>query len=113
MPIRAGELDRRVLVQRAAYTVDALNARVQAGWTVLADVAAKRTPVSASLATQGAQPGRISTHRFLVRWSAVLADLTSADQIRCEGLTYGVDEVEEMGRRVGLMIWGTARPDLA
>jgi hypothetical protein len=48
---------------------------------VSAHVAAKRTAVSGEDPVQGAQPGRVSTHRFLVRWRDALAGLTSADLV--------------------------------
>ena len=112
MPIAAGELDRRVTVQRAVFTTDPLNARVQTGWTTLATVSAKRTAVSGTDPVQGAQPGRVSTHRFLIRWTLALAALTSADQLVCEQVTYAIDRIDEMDRRVGLFLWATARPDL-
>ena len=110
--IRAGELDRKVTAQRAVTTRDALNAPVQSGWDTLAIVSGKRTSVSGADAVQGAQPGRVSTHRFLVRWTTTLAGLTSADQLVCEDVTYAVERVDEFERRRGLLIWATARPDL-
>lgn len=112
MPIRAGELDRMVVAQRAVISRDALNAPIQSGWSTLAHVSAKRTAVSGEDPVQGAQPGRVSTHRFLVRWRDALAGLTSADQLVCENVVYAVDRVDEMERRRGLLIWATARPDL-
>lgn len=112
--IAAGELDRRLTLQRPITTIDpALNQPVSAGWQTLATVWAKRTAVAGADAVEGAQPGRTSTHRFLIRWASALSGLTSSDQVACDGVTYQVDRIEEFGRRVGLFIWATARPDLA
>lgn len=109
--MRAGDLDRRVELQRAATTRDAFNAPVPA-WVKLAEVAAAKVDVSDAERLANAEIGAAVTTRFRIRWSPEVADLSAKDRLICEGRTYAISGVKETGgRRVGLEITASARND--
>lgn len=42
--------------------------------------------------------------RFVVRYSSFTAGITHKDRLVCEGRTYGITGIKELGRRVGFEI---------
>jgi SPP1 family predicted phage head-tail adaptor len=108
--MRAGALDRRVTLMRAVTTLDAFNQDV-AGFTRLAEAWAERTAVSDGERVRAQQVGASVTHRFKLRWSRAAAGITPKDQLVCEGVTYQVSAVKELGRREGLEITASALAD--
>lgn len=107
-----GHLDRKVRFQRRLDTRNARNEVLPAGWSTLAEVMAHRQPVSDGEQNAGAQVQRVVTDRFTTHWSAVLAGLRGDDQAVCEGLTYDIVGVKEIGRRERLEISARARRDV-
>lgn len=104
------DLDRRVTIQRATSTPNALNEPV-ATWANLATLMASKKDVSDREKMQAAELGASITTRFVVRWSATLAGVTAKDRLVCEGVTYDIAGKKELGRREGFEITATARAD--
>lgn len=107
----AGELDRRVTLERYGITRDEWNNPIE-GWINLATVWASRHDVSDTERLRGAEIGSTLTTRFVIRWSAQVADLNTKDQLSCEGLEYGIVGVKQLGRRAYIEITAAARSDL-
>lgn len=105
MSLRAGELDRRIVVQRAAHATDSFGHEV-ATWRDMATVPAKVTPVSDSERLRAQEIAASLTHRFVIRWGF---GVTVEDRIAYEGRTFEISGVKEIGRRVGQEITAAAR----
>lgn len=108
--LAAGDLDRRIVIQRYTVTRDEYNAEVPA-WTDLATRWAKYEPVSDGERLRAGERASEIGARFTIRWSQVLADLNPKDQVIFQGRTYPITRVKEIGRRVGLEITVTGRDD--
>jgi SPP1 family predicted phage head-tail adaptor len=109
--MRAGDLDRRIRLQRASAGTDDYGGPVADPWVDLVPggVAAQYTPISDGERVRAEQVGASVTDRFLIRWSSVAASLTPADQVLFEDRVYGITAVKPVGRRVGLEITASAR----
>lgn len=108
--MQAGKLDRRVTLRRFTTSKDAFNADVPT-WGDLATVWASKDDVSDAERNRAAQVGASVTTRFQIRYSDAVADLGPKDQLICEGRTYAISAVKELGRRSGLEITASARTD--
>jgi SPP1 family predicted phage head-tail adaptor len=109
--MQAGPLDRRVTLLRLRPGArDAMNAPVEL-WDELATVRGSKTDVSDAEKLRAAQAGATITTRFRIRWSQLAKGLTAKDRLSCEGRTYDVSGVREIGRHEGLEITGNARGD--
>lgn len=106
--MRAGDLDRRVSLQRATVTLDSFGGE-QSTWTTLATVSAQHLPVSDGERVRAAQTGAALTDRFRIRWGSGWSDLNSKDQLIFEGRYYQVTGVKPIGRRLGLEVTAIAR----
>lgn len=109
--IDAGDLDRRVTLERHGITRDELNNPVEA-WAALSTVWASKHDVSDTERLRGAEVGSTLTTRFVIRWSSVVRDINTKDRLTCEGLQYGIVGVKELGRREFIEITAAARSDL-
>lgn len=106
--MRAGPLDRRLEILRAALVDDGF-AQVPGAPVVIGEVwASKRDISDAERFKDGAADAAITT-RFQVRWSTFAAAIRPSDTLQCEGRTYGIAGIKEIGRREGLEI--TARAE--
>lgn len=109
--IRSGELDRRIIIMRAAVEDDGLSS-VPGAMAALATRWAKKTDVSDGERIRASEQGQEITSRFLVRDDSVTRTITGKDMLVCEGRTYAISGTKEYGgRRVGIEITATARPD--
>ena len=108
--MRAGDLDRRVTLRRFTVTKDAFNADTKT-WADLATVSASREDIRDSERVQAQQVGAKITARFKIRYSSQVADLNPKDELVCEGVTFGIAAVKQIGRRHGLEITATALAD--
>lgn len=113
MTVSLGQLDRLVRFQRRLEKRNARNEVLPAGWSTLAEVMAHRQPVSDGERNAGAQVQRVVTDRLTTHWSSVLAGLRGDDQAVCDGITYDIVGVKEIGRRQRLEISVQARMDVA
>lgn len=108
--LNAGDLDRRITIQRNSPTKDAFGASKD-NWADLATVWAKKIEVSDAERTRAAETAAIITTRFQVRWWSLVSDLNPKDRVLYGTLTYDIVAVKELGRREGLEISATARTD--
>jgi SPP1 family predicted phage head-tail adaptor len=108
--MRAGDLDRRVTFRRASVTRGAFNEATSA-WSDLVTVWAAKAEISDGERVRAAQTGARVTARFTVRWSPDTAGVTAKDQLVCEGRTFDIVGVKEIGRRVGLEFTCAAQAD--
>jgi head-tail adaptor len=106
--MRAGELDRIIVLRRATVTKDALNTPVKT-WSDLATVRGSKRDVSDGEKLAIAAPGAQISTRFQIRWAAAWADLGPKDQLVCDGRTYNIVGVKELQRRRGLEISANAQ----
>jgi len=110
MGLSAGDLDRRVTLERFTTTVDAFNEPVKA-WGVLAARAASYHPLSDGERFRAGETAATASARFVIRYSAAVADLNPRDRLIFEGVTFQIVRVKEIGRREGLEITADARAD--
>lgn len=108
--MRAGDLDRRIVILRAATTRDAMNEAVPT-WSALATVWASVTPVGDGERLRAGQVLASRMVRFVVRYSSVTATVDPRDRVQFDGRVYDINGVKEIGRRVGLEITATARAE--
>lgn len=108
--MRAGELDRRIDIQQAVISKNALNESVPS-WLSLGKVWAKKTDVSDGERMRSAETAAQITTRFLIRWSIAMSEVTPKDRVVFDGKTYDIFFVKEIGRREGIEISAAARAD--
>lgn len=108
--LRAGELDRRITLQRATVTRDGLNNPVEA-WGDHATVWAKYEPVSDGEKFRAGERASEIGARFTIRYSSQVADLSPKDRLIFAGRAYAITRVKEVGRRVALELTVVGRDD--
>lgn len=110
--MRAGDLDRRVTLQRAAITQDTTGQEIET-WSTLgpSKIWASWRRASARETLAAAEKSAIVTDVFEVRYDSAWSDLNPKDRLVYSGRTYDIAEVTEIGRREGLRIGGAARAD--
>lgn len=106
----AGELDRRITIQTAQKTANALNEPIET-WVMLATVRAKKTDVSDGERIRAAGVSAEITTRFLIRWSQAVSVVTANDRVLFAGRAYDIFAVKEVGRREAIEITAAARAD--
>lgn len=102
--ISAGHLDRMVQFLRAASIDDGIQNRPGGFAPHGGRVWAGKTPVSDGERFRAGQVGAAITDRFKVRYSSFTAAITTADRLVCEGRTYAITGIKEIGRREGFEI---------
>ena len=108
-------LDRRAQFLRAALTDDGFG--VVESWELPAALHGSPQPAAKKDVSDGERwrAGEVAAHittRFTVRWSAFTADLTPKDRLICEGRSYDISGIKEVGaRRRWLEITAAARAD--
>lgn len=113
MPLRAGDLDRRVAILRTAK-IDDGTATVDGPPTVIGWRWAQKTDVSDGERVRAGQQGQDITTRFVVRWDALTATITAKDYIALDGLLYEVTGAKEVeSRREAIEITTNAQRDLS
>lgn len=106
----SGPLDRRITIERATVSRDAMNEQVTT-WSPLATVWASAAPVRDGERFADGEVRSLITMRFQVRWSSTLSGLDERDRVIFDGRTYDIHGVKEIGRRVGLEISAAARSE--
>jgi SPP1 family predicted phage head-tail adaptor len=105
----AGQLDRRITLQRATET-DNGYATVQSAWVDLASVWAKLMPMSGAERLAALENAAFANARFLIRKSTDVADLNAKDRLVYGSVNYDIANVREEGRGF-LVIDAVARND--
>lgn len=103
--MRAGTLDRTILIQRATEVRDDLGV-VSTTWATLATVRAALIQASTSEYLQGAGLQGDAAVIFRTRF---LEGVTVRDRVLYGGIAHDIQEVKEIGRRKGLEIRTVAR----
>ena len=96
--MRAGKLDRTIVIQRVTSTVDDYGTPVE-GLTTVATVRGQR--VKLTIAEQLRAFGSVSDTVSVFRIRH-MDGLTTADRITCDGETFDLKGIEPLGRREGL-----------
>jgi SPP1 family predicted phage head-tail adaptor len=91
----AGELDRRVTIQRQTETDDGL-ATVPGSWADLVTVWAKLMPVSGQEKLAAAQNSSFSLRRFKIRKPSIV--LTTKDRLVFEDDGHDIADIRQDGR---------------
>jgi head-tail adaptor len=113
--MHAGQLDRRIVLQRALSPVDdGYTSAPAGGFGTLATVWASKTDLSVAEVLRAAQLGATVSTKFQIRWSSAWADLSAKDRIfeTATGLTFAIVGVVEIQRRQGLLITACAQADI-
>lgn len=105
--IQAGDLDRRVTIERASTTTDEYGNSAET-WNALATVWAKVDHISDGEKWKAAEVGAHVDTRFLIRWGF---SVTPLDRVVYESRAYSIKGVKEIGRREGQEITASARAD--
>ena len=108
--MQAGKIDRRIRLERFTETRDAFNAPVKV-WDLLAIRSASYEPLSDGEKFSASETAANASARFVVRYSAAVADLDPKDRLTFEGVTYEIVRVKQIGRREGIEITAGTRAD--
>jgi SPP1 family predicted phage head-tail adaptor len=108
----AGELDRRITIQRATVTLNEFNEPIET-WGDLTTVWAKRRDASATESYRAQEVGAEITARFTIRWSTTAASVTPRDRLNFDGRLYNITAVRDVGRNQWREIDAVARADEA
>lgn len=112
MSLPAGARNRRITLQRALTTKNALNEDVKT-WGAIGKRWAEKLDVSDGEQLRAAQMGATITTRFQVLHDSLTSTLTARDRLLLGSLVYEISGIKEVGgTNVGLEITATARPDL-
>lgn len=107
----AGDLDRRITIQRYTWSQDEYGAPMQV-WGDLASVWASKRDISDGERVAAAEVSASITARFQIRFDSSWSDLNPKDRVAFDGRLYDIWGVKEIGRREGFEITAAARADL-
>ncbi len=99
--IRAGALDRQIVIERARPIDDRYQTR-DTDWTPIGEARAQYRPGKGSERFAAAAQSAVQPVAFWVRWSRSLCDVSPRDRVRFENRIYSITAVTEIGRREGL-----------
>lgn len=100
--LRAGNLDRRITIERATLTDNGM-CRVP-GWATLRTCWAMRRPDRGGERADNDQRQATAAVVYRVRWWAAAASVSPADRIVDQDIVFDIVSVLEIGRREGLEI---------
>ena len=106
--VAAGNLDRRVRIDRATPTRDAHNEETMA-WAEYATRWASVRPAPGTERFRSAETAAEAPMRFVFRWEADLVGVE--DLLFHDGRTYEISSVTEIGRREGWEVLAVARAE--
>lgn len=105
--MKAGDLDRRITVERASVATDNYGGETRT-WAALGTVWAQVLPISDGERWRAGEVAAHVTTRFRIRWGL---GVTVRDRIVYEGRAYDIAGVKEIGRREGQEITASARAE--
>ncbi len=108
--MRAGKLDRKIILQRFTSTLDEYNEPVKT-WATLATRSASYEPLSDGERFRASETAANASARFVIRYSAAVSDLDAKDRLTFEGVVYEIVHVKSVGRREGIEITTSVRAD--
>lgn len=108
--MNAGDLDRRVTLLRRVRGAQNGFGEASEIWTDVTTVWAQKLEVRDAERVQAQAVGVAISLRLRVRWSSATSAMARGDRVRFEGAVYSVEEIKEVGRRVGLE-WSVNRID--
>lgn len=103
--MRAGELDRKIVIQSSTPTRDDYGGEVQ-GWSTYATVWAKFTPLRGTERFAAQQPVAVIAGTFRLYW---LAGVDETMRISHDGQYWDIRSINEIGRREGLEIFAEVK----
>lgn len=110
MLVEAGARDRHLTFMRSTVTFNAMNEPVRV-WSVLANAWGNKKDVSDRERMAAMEVSSTISTRFVIPWTPTLATLNGKDRVVCDGLTYDIQAVKEIGRRDGLEVSATVGND--
>lgn len=109
--MRAGALDRRIVIERALADDDGANETEI--WVALRTVWAQFIPSAGKEARAALGQDALLPASFRIRWSSEVADVGPRDRVRypagAGGRVYDIKAVVEIGRREGIELITVAR----
>ena len=105
--MRAGKLDRRIVIERAVISRDAFNAPVET-WVPVATVWAQQRPNRGAERFAAQEVAGSAVMSFHLRYRK---DITVKDRIRYQDRLWNITDVREIGRRVVTEIDCVARAE--
>jgi SPP1 family predicted phage head-tail adaptor len=107
----AGDLDRRIVIERATVTYNAFNEPV-ATWATYATVWASRKDVSDGEKLAAGQVGASLSSRFVVRSDATTKAIKPVDRINFDGAVWSIFGIKETSEGRNRFLEITAARDL-
>lgn len=104
-------LDRRVQFQRASMIDDGYQERPGPFQDLGTPIWAAKNHISDGERFRADAAFRDMTVRFQVRWSPFTKEITAKDRLICEGATFGIGGIKEIGRRAGIEFTCHRLPD--
>lgn len=98
--MRAGKLDREIILERASQMIDALGVPAST-WALLATMRAEIVEAAADEAMRDSGASSETSITFRTRY---FGGLTLADRLTFDGHAFNIREVKELGRARGLEI---------
>ena len=108
--MEAGKLDRRITIQRATVTRNAMNEEVET-FAPLLTVWASARAVSDGERMQAGELTATRMMRFQIRWREDLRDIGAEEEVVFESRRFVIRAVKELGRREGIEITAEARAE--
>jgi SPP1 family predicted phage head-tail adaptor len=102
--MRAGKLDKIIVIQRVTTTVDEYGTPAE-GWATVATVRAQRVKLNTDEFLRAFGTTSEAMAVFRVRH---IDGLTLADRVTCDGETFDLKGIEPIGRRAGIELRCTA-----
>lgn len=92
--MQAGDLDRRIVLQRATKTINGFNEEIET-WADLAKVWARRRDVSDGEKEASGQVGSVLVSRFTIRSNPTSRGFRPIDRIRYDGANWNIQGIKE------------------
>lgn len=109
--MKAGKLDRRILIEKKAVVQNDLGEEVET-WTTLATVWGSKQDISDGERVAAAEVSATITTRFRIRYSSAVAVVNPGDhRLSYDGKIWDIWGVKEIGRREGLELTAAARAE--
>ena len=99
----AGQLNRKIVITRAAYNKDVMGQSIQT-WNTLCTVWARYTPISDAEKVRLVEVYAEMAARFVIRWSSLVSNVDARDRINFDGRVFDIIGVKETERRRWLEI---------